>query len=111
LTREKNSAPTYGRESQRQAKFKCAIFGAYMNPRWSEQRSSTATIKATARIREALEWIAYHLIRPENSDAWLALGELEPEPTRIELFDCVWWICFRQVEPVPATAPTSVDQQ
>ena len=79
-----------------------AIFGAYMNPRWPERRSSTDTIKAPARIREALEWIAYDLIRPENSEAWAALAEIEPERTRIELFDCVWWIYFRQIEPVPS---------
>jgi len=79
-----------------------AIFGAYMNPSWPEQRSSMDSIKATARIREALEWIAYDLTRPENAVTWSALSALEPERTRIELFDCVWWIYFRQLEPVPS---------
>jgi hypothetical protein len=78
-----------------------AIFGAYMNPRWPERRSSKDTVKAIARIREALDWIAYDLTRPENSDAWSALREIEPEQTSIELFDCVWWIYFRQIEAVP----------
>jgi hypothetical protein len=77
-----------------------AIFGAYMNPRWPENRSLTETIKATARIHEALEWIAHDLTRPENQSAWAALADLEPERTRIELFDIVWWIYFRRVEPV-----------
>jgi hypothetical protein len=30
----------------------------------------------------------------------LSLSEIEPERTRIELFDCVWWIYFRRLEPV-----------
>ena len=61
------------------------------------------TIKSAARIREALEWIAYDLTRPENGEAWRSLGEIEPERTRVELFDCVWWIYFRRLEPVPST--------
>ncbi len=80
-----------------------AIFGAYMNPRWPEQRSLTETIKATARIHEALEWIYHDLTRPENRETWQTLHHLEPERTRIELFDIVWWIFFRRVEPVPST--------
>ena len=81
-----------------------AIFGAYMNPRWPEQRSSTDTIKATARICEALDWIAYDLTREVNQATWARLHELEPERTRIELFDIVWWIHFRRLEPVPGSA-------
>jgi hypothetical protein len=79
-----------------------AIFGAYMNPRWPEQRSSMDTIKATARIREAVEWVTYDLVRPENIDTWSALAKMHPERSRIELFDCVWWIYFRRLEPVPS---------
>ncbi len=77
-----------------------AIFGAYMNPAWPEQRSLAETIKATARINEALEWIYYDLTRPENSESWAALAQQEPERTRIEIFDCAWWIHFRRMEPV-----------
>jgi hypothetical protein len=84
-----------------------AIFGAYMNERWGpSQPSPDATIKSVARIREALVRIAYDLTRPENSRAWSALHEQEPQRTRIELFDCVWWIYFRQVEPVPSKSTT-----
>ena len=85
-----------------------AIFGAYMNPRWPTQRSSMDTIKSTARIREALEWIAFDLTRSENTETWASLGEIEPDRSRIELFDCVWWMYFRQVEPVspPMGAPS-----
>lgn len=84
-----------------------AIFGAYMNPRWPGERSSMDTIKSTARIREALEWVACDLTRGENAETWLSLGEMEPERTRIELFDCVWWIYFRRLEPVPSTMPAA----
>lgn len=83
-----------------------AIFGAYMNPRWPEQRSSMETIKSPARIREALDWIAYDLTRTENVECWSVLAGLSPGRSRIELFDCVWWIYFRRLEPVPAPGPT-----
>jgi hypothetical protein len=62
-----------------------AIFGAYMNPAWPEQRSLAETIKATGRINEALEWISSDLTRPENSESWAALAQQEPERTRIEI--------------------------
>jgi hypothetical protein len=77
-----------------------AIFGAYMNPAWPARRSAMDTIKAVSRIREALEWIATDVTRPENESAWPVLERLEPERSRIELFDMVWWMYFRQVEPV-----------
>ena len=83
-----------------------AIFGAYMNPRWPEQRSSMETVKSPKRIREALDWIAYDLTRSENAESWSALAELAPGRSRIELFDCVWWIHFRRLEPMPSPAPT-----
>jgi len=79
-----------------------AIFGAYMNPAWPEQRSLAETIKATARINEALDWIHHDLTRPENSESWAALAQQEPERTRIEIFDCAWWMHFRRLEPVAA---------
>lgn len=44
-----------------------AIFGAYMNPRWPEQRASQESVYARNRIREALEWIRTDLTRSENS--------------------------------------------
>lgn len=56
-----------------------AIFGAFMNPLWPERRSSADTIKSLPRIKEALDWIAVDLTRPENSEAWPALQALEPE--------------------------------
>jgi hypothetical protein len=83
-----------------------AIFGAYMNSHWPERRSSMDTIKSPARIREALDWIAYDLTRAENFESWLVLAELAPGRSRIELFDCVWWMYFRRLEPVPTPAPT-----
>ena len=82
-----------------------AIFGAYMNATWPEKGSLMDTVKAVPRIKEALDWIAYDLTRPENESAWPELKAIEPERTRIELFDCVWWMYFRNVEPVPVTAP------
>jgi hypothetical protein len=77
-----------------------AIFGAYMNPAWPAKRSLAETIKGQARIREALEWIYVDLTRSENQASWSWLETIEPERTRIELFDIVWWMYFRRVEPV-----------
>jgi hypothetical protein len=83
-----------------------AIFGAYMNPLWPEGPSRTDTIKAVARIREALEWIVQDLRRSENAATWPELELIEPERSRIELFDMIWWIYFRKLEPVtPQNTP------
>jgi hypothetical protein len=67
-----------------------AIFGAYMNPRWPEQRSSMETIKATVRILEALEWIFYDLTRADNAEAWTELdraGAHAHRAVRLRLVD------------------------
>jgi hypothetical protein len=84
-----------------------AIFGAYMNPRWPEKPSLMETVKAVPRIKEALDWIAYDLTRPENASVWPELQAIEPERSRIELFDMIWWIYFRELEPVGQAAKVS----
>lgn len=71
-----------------------AIFGAYMNRLWPERAALADTIKAVPRIKEALDWIAVDTSRPENETVWERLHEIEPERTRIELFDIVWWMHF-----------------
>ena len=71
-----------------------AIFGAYMNPLWPERRSLEDTIKSVPRIKEALDWIAADVTRPENEATWRHFRALEPERSRIELFDMVWWMYF-----------------
>jgi hypothetical protein len=81
-----------------------AIFGAYMNPLWPEKRALADTIKAVPRIKEALDWIATDISRSENESVWTQLQASEPRRSRIELFDMVWWMYFRQMEPV--VAPT-----
>ncbi len=83
-----------------------AIFGAYMYPLWPENRARADTIKAVPRIKEALDWIAEDLTRPENASVWPRLEAIEPARSRIDLFDMIWWMYFRQVEPV-AAAPSS----
>lgn len=77
-----------------------AIFGALMNPAWPGRRSSTETVKSVPLVRRALDWIASDLTRPENASAWTQLHAIEPQRSRIELFDMVWWMYFRSVEPV-----------
>jgi Family of unknown function (DUF6308) len=82
-----------------------AIFGAYMNPKWPQQRSTTESVYKETHIHEALEWIWTDLTRPENTDAWAALSEIEPTRSRIELFDMVWWEHFQRLEPVQPASP------
>lgn len=71
-----------------------AIFGAYMNRSWPERAALADTIKAVPRIKEALDWIVVDLNRSENQPVWDRLNEIEPDRTRIELFDIVWWMHF-----------------
>jgi Family of unknown function (DUF6308) len=80
-----------------------AIFGAYMNPLWPDKRSLMDTVKAVPRIKEALDWIASDITRAENTSVWPQLQAIEPTRSRIELFDMIWWMYFRQIEPVAAT--------
>ena len=47
-----------------------------------------------------METIAADLTRPENAVVWKVLQGLEPARTRVELFDMVWWVHFRDGEPV-----------
>lgn len=79
-----------------------AIFGAYMYPLWPDKRALAETIKAVPRIKEALDWIAMDVTRPENEAAWARLQQIEPERSRIELFDIVWWMHF---SPLRAGVP------
>ena len=71
-----------------------AIFGAYMNPLWPERPALADTVKAVPRIKEALDWIAVDVTRSENESVWERLHETEPERSRVELFDMVWWMYF-----------------
>jgi len=71
-----------------------AIFGAYMNPLWPERPALADTVKAVPRIKEALDWVALDVTRPENESVWQRLTEIEPERSRIEVFDMVWWMYF-----------------
>ena len=51
-------------------------------------------------MRAALDRLVVDLTRPENGLAWEALSRMEPGRSRIELFDMVWWMYFRELEPV-----------
>ncbi len=83
-----------------------AIFGAYLNPQWGPNHPAPdATIKDPKRIREALDQVFFDVTRPENVDSLEALRVLEPGHTTIEIFDTVWWIYFREVEPVRRRVP------
>jgi Family of unknown function (DUF6308) len=76
-----------------------AIFEAYMEPRWPERRTAGESVNDIQRINAALDWIAFDLTRPENTAIWTELRRMEPDRTRIELFDMIWWRYFRRLEP------------
>jgi hypothetical protein len=81
-----------------------AIFGAYMNPLWPERRALEETIKSVPRIKEALDWIAHDLIRPENASVW---PRLERSSQSVPGSTCSTWsggCTSPRVEPVPRTA-------
>jgi len=77
-----------------------AIFGAYVNPEWPQKPASRDSIRDGNLISLALDWIYFDLTRPENMNVWSSLSAIEPKRHRIELFDCVWWMCFREIQPV-----------
>lgn len=77
-----------------------AIFGAYMNSKWPQQPARGDSVKREDWIFYALDWIAFDITRPENTDVWNILQRIEPSRTRIQLFDSVWWMYFRSIQPV-----------
>jgi Family of unknown function (DUF6308) len=77
-----------------------AIFGAYMNPYWPVQQSLQESVRDQIRIEQALLSIKSDLTRPENQSTWQLLKESEPAHSLIEIFDSVWWMYFRDKEPV-----------
>jgi hypothetical protein len=77
-----------------------AIFGAYLNSSWPEQKAWGESVKSAERIFQALNWIAFDITRPENAEVWPRLLTIEPARSRIQLFDSVWWMYFRKAQPV-----------
>jgi hypothetical protein len=76
-----------------------AIFGAYVNLNWPGKPAHGDSVKDKGRINQALEWIYFDLNRLENADAWKRLQAIEPARSRIELFDSIWWMYFRNKQP------------
>jgi hypothetical protein len=77
-----------------------AIYGAYMYQHWPQKTARTNSIKDQTTICAALDWITYDLNRPENVVAWENLQALEPNHSRIQLFDSIWWMYFRTIQPI-----------
>lgn len=71
-----------------------------MNQHWPGSLARTESIKTEAWIFSALDWVAYDITRQENCDMWPVLHAIEPTRTLIQLFDSVWWMYFRQCQPV-----------
>lgn len=81
-----------------------AIFGAYMNANWPGQSARSYTVKEGRQILRALDLIAYDLNREENRLSWKTLQGIEPTRTLTQLFDSVWWMYFRNTQPVNKSA-------
>lgn len=77
-----------------------AIFGAYLNPRWPSRLAASNSIKAKTTILRALDAIHADLTRSENAIAWVSLWRQEPTRSLIQVFDSVWWMYFRSIQPV-----------
>jgi len=71
-----------------------------MNPEWPRKPARSDSIKNQDLIFSALDWIAFDLNRSENAAIWSSLHAIEPARSRIQLFDSVWWMYFRMIEPV-----------
>jgi len=82
-----------------------AIFGAYLNPGWPAQRSRGDSVWSARTIADAIEAIRFDLTPDENRDVWPELARIEPERTLVELLDMVWWVHFRNTEPVRPVLP------
>ena len=41
----------------------------------------------------------------EKDESWASLAEIDPLRSRIELFDMVWWVYFRRLQPVQPVSP------
>ena len=77
-----------------------AVFGAYMNANWPGKPAQSDTVKDGGQILRALNLIAYDLNREENRLSWKTLQGIEPTRTLTQLFDSVWWMYFRNTQPV-----------
>ena len=81
-----------------------AIFGALLWPEWDppgrESRADSIDGKDKDRIARAMDAIHRDVTRPENEAVWRSLSEFargkhQRTPSRIEIFDMIWWTYFR----------------
>ena len=75
-----------------------SIFGAYLNPYWPSDTSYPRSVKDFPRIKQAIDWIAFDLVREENKNVWPRLQVITPTHSLIEIFDMMWWMYFRRAK-------------
>jgi hypothetical protein len=73
-----------------------SIFYAYLNPHWPSGASKPGSVKDFPRIKQAIDWIAFDLVREENENVWPRLQVITPAHSLIEIFDMIWWMYFRR---------------
>ncbi len=85
-----------------------AIFGALLWPGWEPPgrvaKGDSIDGRNILAITAALEAVYRDLTRPENEGSWSGLSRIATDdfgkhPTRIELFDMIWWRYFRDRQP------------
>ncbi|MDZ4177625.1 MAG: DUF6308 family protein [Coriobacteriia bacterium] len=77
-----------------------AMVEAYLRPDWPDVRTAGQSWWGAQLIRAALDAVHFDLLRQENLDTWKALAQVDEKMTQIELLDAVWWVHFRDLEPV-----------
>ncbi len=71
-----------------------------MNPNWSKKLAPVDSSKDFETICRGLDRIVYDLNRLENAEAWNALRAMEPNCTRVQIVDGLWWKCYRTIQPI-----------
>ncbi len=73
--------------------------------------SSQDSVYGVAAVQSAIDQLAVDLTSPENLSSWQALAAMQPGRSRIELFDMVWWMYFRELERLSSPLPHALTFQ
>jgi hypothetical protein len=77
-----------------------AIFEAYLDSRWPARRAPSQSAYGSVKASAAIDRVFADLTREENQNSWQQLSAVDPMLTRIEVLDMVWWMHFREWQPV-----------
>jgi hypothetical protein len=66
----------------------------------AREKDSNGSIMDDGLMCSTLYWITLDITQTENVSTWMGLQKVEPNCSRIELLDSVWWIYFRTAQQV-----------